>query len=70
MNDSPYKVSLVWDQVDAIIIEELKKSLELFKPENRPAYGMYCSDEQEDLKEMKKTYKAFKRVLSWYGEQT
>jgi hypothetical protein len=66
---SNYMVNLEWEQVDAIVIKELKRGLEAFKPENRPSYGMFSSDEAEDLKEMKKMSKAFKRVLAWYGDE-
>lgn len=62
---SGYTVDLEWEQVDAIIVKELKRLLAGFQPENRPRGGIFVNDEEEDLEEMKKMRKALIRVLNW-----
>lgn len=66
---SKYTVDLDEEQVEAIVIKELKYHYGIFAPECRPSYGIYSSDEKEDLKEMCKMRKALKRVLKYYGEE-
>jgi hypothetical protein len=69
MMTGKHTFELEYEQVDKIVCAELKESYSAFLPENRPSCGMYHSDREEDLKEMKKMRKAFKRVLDWYGEK-
>lgn len=63
-----YTVDLEWEQVDALVRKELLSCYENFKDENRPVCGIYSTDKDEDLREMKKMRKAILRVLDWYGE--
>lgn len=64
---SKYTIELGSEQIDRIIVEDLKMSYEMHLPKNRPSCGLYSTDLAEDLKEMKKTRKALERVLTYYG---
>lgn len=63
---SGYTVDFELEQVDAIIVKELKRLLAGFQPENRPRCGIFIDDEEEDLEEMKEMRKALIRVLDWF----
>lgn len=64
-----HTIKVEWEQVDAIVVKELKSMYEDFAPEKRPSCGIWHKDAEEDLKEMKKMRKALKRVLAWMGEK-
>jgi hypothetical protein len=61
------KIELTYSQMDKLVCEELQEVYKEFLPEKRPSCGMYSSNLEEDLKEMRKTRKALKRILDWYG---
>lgn len=64
-----HTIEVEWEQVDAVIVKELKSMYEDFAPEKRPICGIWHTDVEEDLKEMKKMRKALKRVLAYMGEK-
>jgi hypothetical protein len=64
-----YTVDLEWEQVDALVRKELLDCYENFKDDKRPSSGIFSTDKDEDLREMKKMRKAIKLILDWYGEK-
>ena len=62
---------LTCDQVDAIIIEDLKNCLLMFKQDYNQVGGIrvFVNDIEEDRKLIKKRIKALKMILDWYGEK-
>jgi hypothetical protein len=64
-----HTVELEWEQVDALVIKELKEVYNNFTPESRPSCGIFSTDLKTDLKEMKKMREGLKRVLNYWGEQ-
>ena len=68
MSSSKYTLKLEHEQVDAIIVAELKSMYEDFAPERRPSCGIWHNEPEADLKEMAKMRKALKRVLGYLGE--
>lgn len=61
-------VDLECEQVDAIVIQQLKSVYDDMHPSKRPSYGIWFSDKKEDMKEINKMRKAIKRVLEYWGE--
>lgn len=64
-----HTIEVEWEQVDAIVVKELKSMYEDLAPEKRPSFGVWHKDAEEDIKEMKKMRKALKRVLAYMGEK-
>jgi hypothetical protein len=57
------------EQIDAIVVQQLKECYAYLTPENRPACGMYYRDEATDLQEIAHLRNAFALVLDYYGEK-
>jgi hypothetical protein len=64
-----YTIQVDPEQIDKIVVKELRNSYTYLDPKNRPECGMYYRDEVEDLKEIAITREAFARVLDYYGEK-
>lgn len=65
MDEHQMNLTLPHEAVDQIILAGLKDHLPLIQPNTKPP--MYSYDPEEDLKEVKKLRKAFKRVIKYYG---
>lgn len=50
-------------------MEMLEKDLVAYKEGDGPYIAVFSTDPDEDVKQLKKQIKAFKRVLSWYEPQ-
>lgn len=66
---SKHTIDLCWEQVSEIVAKELLWDYENLDPKNRPDCGVFANDEEEDLKQIKKTRKALKLILSYYGKK-
>jgi hypothetical protein len=64
-----YTGELEWEQVDALVCKELRDCYNNFANDKRPVCGIFSTDKDEDLKEMKKMRKALKLVLNYFGEK-
>ena len=64
-------IQLEYEQVDAIVITELKSTYENMKKDYEKEGGMrvFVNDIEEDRKLIKKRIKALKMILDWYGEK-
>ena len=67
-----YTMEVTNEQIDAIIVKEMKVNLETMKTDmekRRHGHGMAIFEHsvKEDMKKMKKHIKAFELVLKYYG---
>ena len=62
-------IQLEFEQIDAIVIAELKSTYDTMKRdyEVHPVIGIFHTDREEDKKEIKKYMKSLKRLIEWYG---
>lgn len=65
-----YNIEVDIEFVEKIVSNELKRDLALFREElEKPSsVPMYDHDPVKNAKKLKKSIKAFKRVLAFYGE--
>jgi len=61
--------TLTCDQVDEIVIKELKSTYESFKKDLERVDGVrvFAVDIEEDRKQIKKYMKSLERLIDWYG---
>lgn len=67
-----YTIEMVEEQVDHILLQETKNSLDILKlnlRERKKDNGMcfFHMDKEEDIKEIKRYIEAFKLVYKYYG---
>jgi hypothetical protein len=62
-------IQLEYDQVDAIVIAELKSTYETMKKDYEKEGGMrvFVNDIEEDRKKIMKYMKSLERIIKWYG---
>ena len=62
-------IQLEYEQVDAIVIAELKSTYENMKKDYEKEGGMrvFVNDIEEDRKKIKKYMKSLERIIKWYG---
>lgn len=65
MDEPKMNVSIPIEAVDHIIVAGLIDHFALIQPNSKPP--MFSYDPEEDLREVKKLRKAFKRVINYYG---
>ena len=60
---------LTYDQVESIIIKELKETLVQFQHDYKRTggVGVFANDVEEDRKIIKKHIKSLERIIEWYG---
>ena len=60
---------LDYEQVDAIVIAELKSTYETMKKDYEKEEGIrvFVSDIKEDRKKIMKFMKSLERIIKWYG---
>ena len=60
---------LEYEQVDAIVIAELKSTYETMKKDYEKESGMrvFVNDIEEDRKKIMKYMKSLERIIKWYG---
>ena len=69
---SDYSLRVTWDQVDHIVINELRWSLDNMKADlqqRREGHGMaiFHTDLEQDVKAIEEHVRAFELVLNWFG---
>jgi len=67
-----YTIEMVEEQVDHILLQETKNSLDILKlnlKERKKDGGMcfFHTDKEQDIKELKRYIEAFKLVYEYYG---
>ena len=62
-------IQLEYEQVDAIVITELKSTYENMKKDYEKEGGMrvFVNDIEEDRKKIMKYMKSLERIIKWYG---
>ena len=62
-------IQLEYEQVDAIVIAELKSTYENMKKDYEKEGGMrvFVNDIEEDRKKIMKYMKSLERIIKWYG---
>jgi hypothetical protein len=62
-------IQLEYEQVDAIVIGELKSTYYTMQQDYEKESGMrvFVNDVEEDRKRIKKYMKALKMIIDWYG---
>jgi hypothetical protein len=65
-------IQLEFEQIDAIVIGELKSTYDTMKRDYEvdPVMGIFHTDREKDKKEIKKYMKSLKRLIEWYGGKT
>jgi hypothetical protein len=70
--NSPYTMEVAWEQVDTIIVSELKSQIEglsqnVEQLESGEDYvRVYSTDDIEEMSYLLDKIRAFETVLSWY----
>jgi len=74
MSETEYTLDVTWEQVDYIIISELKKQVDdlnqsLERREAGHGTAIFEHDADKDISMIRDRIRSFKQVLNYYGEK-
>jgi hypothetical protein len=75
MNETGYTLDVTWEQIDHIIVTELRNqmeslSLDLEKRTEGHGYPIFEHDVDKDVAMIRDRIRSFEQVLEFYGEKT